>query len=117
MGEVSLRGYDQIWDQVVTALELYVDLRKGIFEAVAQRHQAVVDAHHKQGDADGKYEENSENDKCSHSLRRLSVRSGKLRAGHSKINPHYYVPLLCAWSKYAKTGSRLSCPENTCQCA
>jgi len=37
--EVALGRLDEIGDQVVTALELHVDLREGVLEPVAQPHQ------------------------------------------------------------------------------
>ena len=42
--EVTLRGLDQIRNQVVAPLELHVNLRVGVFETVAQRDEFVVDA-------------------------------------------------------------------------
>src|SRR2546425_6815420 len=41
--DVALRRFHEIRDQVVAALQLDVDLRKGVLEAVALRNQPVVD--------------------------------------------------------------------------
>jgi hypothetical protein len=44
--QVALGRLDQVGDQVVAALELHVDLRERVLEAVAQRYQPVVDPDH-----------------------------------------------------------------------
>ena len=41
MLHVSAHGFDQIRDQVVAPLELYIDLRPGGLDAGAQRDQPV----------------------------------------------------------------------------
>src|SRR6266446_8671094 len=51
--DVALSRFHEIRDQVVAALQLDVDLRKGVLEAVAPRNQRVVDRdqpHHGRGD-------------------------------------------------------------------
>src|SRR5665811_2149288 len=40
---IRLGGLHQVGDQVVAALQLHVDLRKCVLEAVSERNQAVVD--------------------------------------------------------------------------
>ena len=42
--DVTLRGLDQIQNQVVAPLELHVNLRVSVFELVAQRDEFVIDA-------------------------------------------------------------------------
>ena len=44
MVHVALHGLDQIGNQVVTTLELHLDLREGVLEPIAERDQPVVDA-------------------------------------------------------------------------
>ena len=44
MRHVGLGGFDQIGDQIVTALKLHIDLRESVLEPVAQRDQFVVDS-------------------------------------------------------------------------
>src|SRR5690554_4395280 len=43
VAHVGPGGLHQVGNQVVAALELYLDLGEGVLEAVLQRHQAVVD--------------------------------------------------------------------------
>jgi hypothetical protein len=50
--EVALGGLHQVRDQVVTALQLDVDLREGVLEALAQLHQPVVDRDAPEDDRD-----------------------------------------------------------------
>src|SRR4249919_2946086 len=45
MFDVTLRGFDQVGDQVEATLQLYVDLREGVAERVSRGHKAVVNAH------------------------------------------------------------------------
>src|SRR6266508_1133445 len=45
MGGVALDGLDQVGDQVVTALELHVDLAPRVVDMVPPPNQAVVDQH------------------------------------------------------------------------
>jgi hypothetical protein len=40
-----LTAFDQVRNQLVAALELYVDLGEGVLEAVRGDYQPVVDAH------------------------------------------------------------------------
>ena len=44
VGHVALGGFDQIRNQVVPPLELHLDLRERVLEAVLQRDELVVDA-------------------------------------------------------------------------
>ena len=46
MRHVAFRGFDQIWDQVVAAGQLHVDLRKSVADAISAGNQAVVNRHH-----------------------------------------------------------------------
>ena len=52
MSEVSFGGLNQIGNQVVPPLELDIDLREGIAEAVPQFHESVVLPDHKEGSDD-----------------------------------------------------------------
>ena len=45
MFEVAFGSLHQVGDQIVASFELDIDLGKGVFEPVAQRHQPVVDDH------------------------------------------------------------------------
>src|ERR1043165_3491691 len=49
---VALRRLDQVRNQVVAALELHVDLREGVLEAVPERDQPVVDRDRPYGERD-----------------------------------------------------------------
>jgi len=49
---VPLDALDEVGDQVVTPLELDVDLREGVLEPVAQPDQAVVDPRDPGGEQD-----------------------------------------------------------------
>ena len=40
--QIALGRLDQVGDQVVSPLELDINLREGVLEAVPQRHQAVI---------------------------------------------------------------------------
>ncbi|MNV58615.1 hypothetical protein D3C71_1510010 [compost metagenome] len=59
--QIAARHLHQIGNQIVSALELHVDLAKGVGDAVAQLHQPVVDRdgpyqqsdHHSQNDPSG----------------------------------------------------------------
>ncbi len=53
MGGVALHGLNQIGDQVVALLQLDVDVGEGLVGALPQAHEAVVGAHHDQGENDG----------------------------------------------------------------
>ena len=67
MLHVGLRGFNEIRDEVVAALELDIDLREGVFEAVPQRHEMVVLAYDEEQE---KTRHRSQDDKryhkCSH---------------------------------------------------
>jgi hypothetical protein len=60
---VALGHLDQVRDEVVTTLQLDLDLRERVLEAVAKRDQLVEDADHQhaddehQNDNDGKRDE------------------------------------------------------------
>jgi hypothetical protein len=54
VGGVALHGFDQIWNQVVAAFELNIDVGPRRFRAHAQLHQAVV--HRDQEDAQQNYD-------------------------------------------------------------
>ena len=56
--DVALHRLDQVRNQVVAALELHVDLRERVLEAVAQRDQPVVDRDR----PDDERDDDSEND-------------------------------------------------------
>jgi hypothetical protein len=56
--DVALGGLDQVGNQVVAALQLHVDLREGVLEAIAHRHQAVVDRDRPEHDHNDDDEEN-----------------------------------------------------------
>ena len=58
VGHVALGGFDEVGDEVVAALEDYIDLGPGFFNAIAQAHEAVIRPHDPQADDDG----DSEND-------------------------------------------------------
>src|SRR5690606_21464182 len=45
---VALHGFHDIGDQVVTPLELHLDLRPRVVDSVPQLHQAVVEQHHQE---------------------------------------------------------------------
>ena len=39
-------GFHQVGNQIVATLQLHIDLCEGVFVAVAEFHQAVVEADH-----------------------------------------------------------------------
>ena len=57
---VALGRLDQIRNQVVAALELHVNLRVGVFVAVAHRDELVVNAHDHHADDDDHHEQSAE---------------------------------------------------------
>jgi hypothetical protein len=59
MGKVTLGGFHQIRNQVVTPGQLHIDLRKGVLVAIARCHQSVVDRHEVQ---DNQNDNNQNND-------------------------------------------------------
>ena len=63
MLDVAFGRFNQIGDQVISAFELDVDLRKRIFVTVPKRHQAVVNADHND---DGQQNDSTDNNCCSH---------------------------------------------------
>ena len=71
---VALSGLDEVGDEIVTALELNIDLGEGVLEAIAKGDEAVVDAGDpKAGDQeDG--EDNAEDDEDEHG--RVGFESG-----------------------------------------
>jgi hypothetical protein len=62
MFHVTLGDLDEIGDEVVTALQLNVDLSEGVFEAIAERDEAVVDAGEPEAEYDDEKEKDSEED-------------------------------------------------------
>src|SRR5579863_8289066 len=71
MGGVALYGLDQVRDQVVTLLELHVDVGKGLADALAERDQAVIGAKRKQNEDDN----DAENDPAGRHGKKLLVKS------------------------------------------
>ncbi len=73
---VALDGLDQVRDQVVTLLELDVDVGKGLADALAERHQAVVRTESKQREDD----DDAENDPAGRHGRQLlwDEKTGKI---------------------------------------
>jgi hypothetical protein len=61
MAQVLLCHFDQIWNQVITAFQLHIDLRERILEAVAQLHQPVVHPHCIQRDHHHAQQQHSQN--------------------------------------------------------
>jgi hypothetical protein len=45
MGHVTLGGFDEVRDQVITALQLNVHLSERVLKAVPQPDEGVVDTH------------------------------------------------------------------------
>jgi hypothetical protein len=60
--EVALGDFDEVGDEVVTALQLDVDLGEGVLEAVAEGDEAVVDAGDEEGGDQRETEESDEDD-------------------------------------------------------
>src|SRR5580704_14791209 len=46
---IALHGLDQVWDQVITALELDIDIRPGVVGSHSELHQAVVNTYQDNG--------------------------------------------------------------------
>ena len=61
MGHVTLGGFDEVRDEVVTALQLHVHLGEGVLEAVPQPDEGVVDADQEEADEN---EGGEKNKKC-----------------------------------------------------
>ena len=61
--EIAFGGFDEIRDQVIATLELDINLRKRVFESVAQSDQSVVDPHDPKGHQDDKDQQYAENGK------------------------------------------------------
>ncbi len=62
VGGVALDGLDEVRDQVVAPLELDVDLRPGVLDAVPQADEAVVGQDDVQADDDGEHDQDDEDD-------------------------------------------------------
>ena len=65
--DVALGGLDQVRNQVVAALELHVNLRVGVLEAVAQRDEFVVAADDKADEAQQHHQHNDDRQSISNS--------------------------------------------------
>jgi len=86
--EVPFRGLDEVRDEIVSTLELYVDLGKRIFVAVTQSHETIVLPDEKQADnsnENNQYDDNGEGGECerSHTQQRL-LRPAGLRNSKAK---------------------------------
>jgi hypothetical protein len=67
MLHVGFGGLDEVRDEVVAAFQLNIDLREGIFEAVAQRHELVVLAYDEKQEKSRYHRQNNQQyHKCSH---------------------------------------------------
>ena len=62
MGHVTLGGFDEVRDQVVTALQLHVHLGERVLEAVPQPDEGVVDADQEEADENEGCEKNKKCD-------------------------------------------------------
>ena len=63
MFEITFGGFDEIRDQVIATLELDINLRKRVFESVAQSDQSIVNPHDPKGHQDDKDQQYAENGK------------------------------------------------------
>ena len=76
MLDVALGDLDQVRNQVVAALELHVNLRVGVFVAVAHRDEFVVNADDKAGQAQHhhqQYNRNNQSNSNSHKFPLLNL--------------------------------------------
>jgi len=65
VAHVGFGGFDEVGDEVVAAFELHIDLGEGVFEAVAQLNQVVVDADDEECERNYDDEQNAaENEQC-----------------------------------------------------
>jgi hypothetical protein len=71
---VALGGLDEVGDEIVAALELDVDLGEGVFEAIAEGDEGVVDAGDPERGDEKNGEDDAEDDKDKHGS--VGVRSG-----------------------------------------
>ena len=55
---IALHGFDEIGDEIVTLLELHVDVGKCLAIALAHRHEAVIGRHQPHADKRGEPEKN-----------------------------------------------------------
>jgi len=62
VAHVALDRFDQVRNQFVTALELYVDLGEGILKALLPDHQSVVDAHQPEREKQPDYQQHEKGD-------------------------------------------------------
>src|SRR5690606_38176053 len=77
--EVRLGRLDQVGDEVVPALELDVDLRERVLEAVPQADQPVVDADHPEDEHD---DDDARDDESDHAGERTRAAiTGQTRQG------------------------------------
>jgi hypothetical protein len=60
VGGVALDRVDEIWDKIVPALELDIDLRPRTFNLLPQPHQIIIDAN---GDRGANHNQNHKDDK------------------------------------------------------
>lgn len=61
--EIAFRGLDKIRDEIVSTLELHIDLGKRVLVAITQGHKTVVLAHEKQADNDNQNDQRDDNGK------------------------------------------------------
>jgi hypothetical protein len=59
---IALGDFDEIRDQVIAAFQLNVDLGEGIFEAVAEFDELVIDTSDPEAEDDDEGEESAEDD-------------------------------------------------------
>lgn len=71
---VALSGLDEVGDEIVTALELNIDLGEGVFEAIAKGDEAVVDAGDPEAGDEEDGEDNAKDDEDEHG--RVGFESG-----------------------------------------
>ena len=72
--QVALGDLDEIGNEVVATLQLHVDLGEGVFEAVAEGDEGIVDANGPEGEGGDEGEENAEDDE---SAQREKIRFGR----------------------------------------
>jgi hypothetical protein len=63
MLHVAFHGLHEVWDEVVPALELNVNLRPGVFDNVSQLHQTVIDPDHPEKDEENDTDDRKRKDK------------------------------------------------------
>jgi hypothetical protein len=60
MFEIALGGFHQVGNEIVSPLQLHIDLGERILEPVAQRNQTVVDPDGPEADDEDEQDQNSE---------------------------------------------------------